>query len=149
MMLTIYEAFDIQNTVNRLRKRLATTSTFAKTARAAFKSQDEAWMEIPSQVDDYNHEMGAVDRADQYRANHPGYCRIRRGGWHALWVFIFNIVLCNSYLLSSIKLQDEFRTLLFKHLFQAGASSRKRKWVEPSHHLDAEHITKLCKMATH
>jgi len=31
---------------------------------------------------------------------------------------MFNVVLCNSYLLSSIKTQDEFWTLLYKRLFQ-------------------------------
>jgi hypothetical protein len=60
-------------------------------------------MLIPDLVDDYNYNMGAFDLVDQLRASNPGVRRIRRGGWHALWLFIFNVVLCNSYLLSSIK----------------------------------------------
>jgi len=43
---------------------------------------------------------------------------------------MFNVVLSNSYLLSSIKLQDEFRVLLYQRLLQVGASTRKRKWVD-------------------
>jgi hypothetical protein len=42
---------------------------------------------------------------------------------------MFNVVLCNSYLLSSIKPQEWFRVLLYQRLLQVGASSRKRKWV--------------------
>jgi hypothetical protein len=72
-----------------------------------------------------------VDRADQLRANNPGTRQVRRGGWHALWLFMFNVVLCNSYLLSSIESQDKFRTLLYKRLFQVGSSTRKRKWEYP------------------
>jgi hypothetical protein len=58
-----------------------------------------------------------VDQADQYRAHDLGVCRVRRGGWHALWLFMFNIVLCNSYMLSSVKSQEKFRVLLYKKLF--------------------------------
>ena len=130
MMSTIHEASSTQNTVSRLRKRPTITSSSAKTARKPFKGRDEAYLDIPAQIDDYNHQMGAVDRADQYRANNQGVRRIRRGGWNALWLFMFNVVLCNSYLLSSAKSQDQFRVLLYKRLFQVGATSRKRKWVD-------------------
>jgi len=47
--------------------------------------------------------MGYVDQADQRRASNPGLRRIRRGGWHALWNFIFNVTLVNSFLLSDYK----------------------------------------------
>jgi hypothetical protein len=126
-MSTIHKPSTTENSVLRLRKCLGTTSTSAKTARKAFHSKNEMPMLILNLVDDYNHNMGAVDRADQLRATDPGVRRIRRGGWHALWLFMFNVVLCNSYLLSSIKTQDEFWTLLYKRLFQVGASTRKRK----------------------
>jgi hypothetical protein len=43
---------------------------------------------------------------------------------------MFNIVLCNSYILSSVESQEEFRVLLYKKLFQVGTSSRKRNWVD-------------------
>jgi hypothetical protein len=127
MMSTIHKASTIQNTVNRLHQRLAATSTLAKTSRVPFQGKDEAYLDIPAQVDDYNHNMCMVDRADQLRANNPGTFRVRRGGWHALWLFMFNVVLCNSYLLSRVKSQDEFQTILYKRLFQVGATTRKRK----------------------
>jgi hypothetical protein len=43
---------------------------------------------------------------------------------------MFNVVLCNSYLLSSIKSQDQFRVLLYKRMLQVGTSSRKRRLVD-------------------
>jgi hypothetical protein len=85
--------------------------------------------------------MGQVDLADQYRANNPGRRRIRRGGWHAIWKFIYNTVLVNSYLLSSYvggrtkgsgheKGQREFREKLTSQLFElARAETQKQKMV--------------------
>jgi hypothetical protein len=89
--------------VVRHRKRPATTSTSAKTARKPFGSESEKNLPIPKFVDDYNHYMGYVDQADQLRATNPGLRRIRSGGWHALWNFIFNVTLVNSFLLSDYK----------------------------------------------
>jgi hypothetical protein len=43
---------------------------------------------------------------------------------------MFNVVLCNSYLLSTVKLQDEYQTILYKRLFQVGATTWKRKWED-------------------
>ena len=95
---------------------------------------------IPCVIDEYNHKMGQVDLADQYRAGNPGLRRIRRGGWHALWKFIYNTVLVNSYLLSSWvgrrekgsgleRGQSEFRSKLISQLFElAGAEALKQKW---------------------
>jgi hypothetical protein len=84
MMSTIHEASTTENTVNRLRRRPAATSTSAKTSRVPFQGKHEAYLDIPALVDDYNHNMGAVDQADQLWANNPGTCQVRQGGWHAL-----------------------------------------------------------------
>jgi hypothetical protein len=77
------------------------TSTAAKSVQAEFGNAIQKNLAIPCVIDKYNHKMGQVDLADQYRAGNPGLRRIRRGGWHALWRFIYNTVLVNSYLLSS------------------------------------------------
>lgn len=66
--------------VIRHRKRPALTSTSAKTARQPFGLAPEKDLPIPKFVDDYNHFMGYVDRADQLRASNPGLRQIRRGG---------------------------------------------------------------------
>jgi hypothetical protein len=71
--------------------------------------------------------MGAVDIADQLRENEPGKRRARSGGWHALFHYIFNMVLVNAYLLSSIESQARFRTLLYLQLLEISSSTQRRK----------------------
>jgi hypothetical protein len=129
-MSTIYEASNAQNTVVQERKRPRAASTSAKTARKPFVDQHCKKLSILGQADDCNHKMGYVDQADQLTANDPGLRRVRRGGWHALWLFMFNISLTNSYLLSSVKSQYEFGTQFYKHLCHVGSSTRKRKWTD-------------------
>jgi hypothetical protein len=53
----------------------------------------------------------------------------RHSGWHVLQLFVFSVALCNSFLRSSNKSEEEFCVLLYKRLFQIAASTWKRKWV--------------------
>jgi hypothetical protein len=85
------------------RKQPATTSTSAKTAHKPFGMESEKDLLIPKFVDDYNHYIGYVDQADQLQDTNSGLRRIKRGGWHALWNFIFNVTFVNSFLLSDYK----------------------------------------------
>ncbi len=129
-------------------KRPSTTSTSAKTARKPFGSSAQKELPIPIFIDEYNHSMGHVDQADQLRSYNPGLRRIRRGGWHALWNFIFNMVLVNSYLLSSYKSQAEFRNALILALFERGSKSRRRCCLSVSisdeHKLGCREILQYC-----
>ena len=121
------------------RRRPRATSTAAKSVRAEFGDAVRKNLAIPCSINEYNHKMGQVDLADQYRAGNPGRRRIRRGGWHALWKFIYNTILVNSYLLSSYvggrvtgsgheKGQREFREKLTSQLFElARAEALKQK----------------------
>jgi len=114
------------------RKRPATTSTSAKTARKAFGSEPEKDLPIPKFVDDYNHYMGYVDQADQLRATNPGLRPIQKGGWHALWNFIFNVTLVNSFLLSKYKESRRFRVDLQKALLERSVQMPvKRPQIAP------------------
>jgi hypothetical protein len=99
---TTYKAEPDQIVV-QYRKQPATISTSAKTAHKPFGSESEKDLLIPKFVDNYNHYIGYVDQADQLQATNPGLCYIKRGGWHTLWNFIFNVTLVNSFLLSDYK----------------------------------------------
>lgn len=129
----------------RNRKRPKATSTAARAVRDEFGSATTKKLAIPRAIDEYNYLMGQVDRGDQFRAGNPGLRRIRRGGWHALWRFLYNVVLCNSYLLSSYvgrrskgcgheKGQWEFRDKLIAQLFERAKSQghmTKRRVLGP------------------
>jgi len=114
MLSTVYP--DDNKTIERNRRRPKTTSSCAKTSRLPFGECSRKMLAIPVMVDDYNHNMGAVDIADQLRSNNEGLRRIRRGGWYALFKFIVNVVLCNCYLLSKYKDQSVFRQALIEQL---------------------------------
>jgi hypothetical protein len=126
-----------QELIVRDRRRPRATSTAAKYVRAEFG--DAVRKNFPCVIDEYNHKMGQVDLADQYRAGNPGLRRIQRGGWHALWKFIYNTVLVDSYLLSSWvgrkekgsgldRGQSEFRGKLISQLFElARTKAQKQK----------------------
>jgi hypothetical protein len=90
-----------QELIVRNRRWPRATSTAAKSVQAEFGDAIQKNLAIPCVINEYNHKMGQVDLANQYRAGNPGQRRIRRRGWHALWKFIYNTVLVNSYLLSS------------------------------------------------
>jgi len=49
-------------------ERPCNTSTNATIVRQAFGNRDRASFFIPTAIDDYNHYMGGVDIADQWRA---------------------------------------------------------------------------------
>jgi hypothetical protein len=90
-----------QELIVRDRRRPRATSTAARSVQAEFGNAVQKNLAIPCVIDEYNHKMSQVDLADQYRTGNPGQQRIRQGGWHAIWKFIYNTVLVNSYLLSS------------------------------------------------
>jgi hypothetical protein len=119
----------------RKRKRPKETSSAARTARKPFGNSSTKDLRIPKVYDDYNYNMGGVDIADQLRGGMGGFRRIRRGGWRALWHFLLNLTLVNSFLLSGFKSQFEFRNALIRQLLEKGSESispsisgsRKRK----------------------
>jgi hypothetical protein len=67
---TIYSPDDF---VLSNRKRPAKTSTNAAIARAPFGDEVRRQLEIPIFIDDYNHYMGGIDIANQYRSSYETY----------------------------------------------------------------------------
>jgi hypothetical protein len=130
---------DGQSTITRERKRPSETSSAAKTARVPFGDSPTKKLSIPRFVDDYNHQMNAVDQADQLRSSNAGLRRIRKGGWHAIWHFLFNVVLVNSYLLSTYSTvpetskftsQKEFRIALYSALISKATKASTKRQLE-------------------
>lgn len=129
IMSTYWEA---DTKVLRVRKRPKLSSSKAKTARLPFGDQSEKEMWIPEVYDAYNHNMGAVDVADQLQGHNQGLRRIRRGGGQAVDQFLLSTVLCNCYLLSLYSNwdeighwnQDNFRVKLVEALLVIGTDGK-------------------------
>ena len=87
----------------------------------------EKELPIPEHIEGYNYKIGAIDRGNQLKAYNPGLRPIYRGGWQALFHWLINIVLVNSYLLSfhlkvnkNLKFNDQvkFREAIIDTLFK-------------------------------
>ena len=82
--------------VNRRRRRPRTTATSAKATRAVFGNRVVIILPIPDFINLYNHCINGVNKADQLRSYYFTQ-RIHRKGWKALWHFLLNIAITNSY----------------------------------------------------
>ena len=63
----IHTIHTADNFITRQRKRLAKTSTSARIVRYMFRDNPVKELEIPTFIDDYNHNIGGVDIANQLR----------------------------------------------------------------------------------
>jgi ribosomal protein L21 len=123
--------------VIRTRKRPKKTSSRAKTARKPFGNEPTKDLPLPSFDDEYNYGIGAVDVGDQLKSYNPGLRPQRRGGWHAIWHWMLNIVLVNCYLISlhskvahkslQFTKQSTFRKALIDALLYKGSANLKEK----------------------
>jgi hypothetical protein len=129
--LAMSTVFDGKEEVIRNRRRPKATSSKAKTARVPFGSESRKDLPIPVLFDEYNHQIGAVDRADQLFAVHSGLRIIRRGGSEAVEHWLLNTVLVNCNLLSlnsareatpdiNFRSQKHFRLQLISSLLELG-----------------------------
>jgi hypothetical protein len=78
--LAMSTVFDGKEEVIRHRRQPKATSSKAKIAQVPFGSEARKDLPIPVLFDEDNHQMGAVDRADQLFAVHSGLRIIRREG---------------------------------------------------------------------
>ena len=142
--------------VEKLRKRPSETSTSAKTARAPFRDHARKLLDIPEFNELYNHEMGAVNEGNKLKRSNTCEMICRRGGHQALFTWLFDTVLVNSYLLSYHSAVSEkekfinqtiFRTAIIKECFTIARQShikRKRTAIAdvPNKDIEKEHSLK-------
>ena len=161
-VLTMSTYWEADKKVLSLRKRPKLSSSKAKTARKPFGNLYEKKMWILELYDAYNHQMGAVDLADQMQAHNSGQRRLRRGGGQAVEHFLLMTVLVNCYLLGLYsewegkkmpRSQDNFRIQLGESLLILGKDAEvHKKRVYP--HTDSEglevplHLHQHVKMPT-
>ena len=145
-LLTTHETAD---TIMWKQKRSSTTSTSAKTIWKSFDFSAQKKLSISIFIDHYNHCMKQMNQADQLHSYNSELHRIRRDGWHALWNFIFNVILVNCYQLSSFKSQTEFQNALLLALFKKESKSQRRYYtsvtsISDEHKLGCWKILQYC-----
>jgi hypothetical protein len=112
------------------RKRPGAISTNAAIARAPFGTNIKKELKIPVAINDYNHYMGSVDIANQYRASYETHRKTNRT-WFPLFFFFLDAAIVNAYRIHYTYRQQQqpteslsqlaFREKLYRELFQFAA----------------------------
>jgi hypothetical protein len=88
-------------TVIRVRKRPALTSSGYAAAKPIFGKEFCKELAIPKLIDLYNHHMNGVDRADQLRSYYNTQRKKCYKTWKPLWNLLLDATLTNSYLIAT------------------------------------------------
>ena len=98
MLRTIHVIDGEGSRVLRDRRRPRETSTNSKKVREIFEGSSCKTIPIPTIVDDYNHNMGGVDVADQLRSYYSTQLAVSRT-WMPLFFWILDTSIINSYII--------------------------------------------------
>ena len=89
-----------------LRKRPARTSTNGRIVRHVFGEEHTKELEIPRFIDDYNHHMGGVDLANQFREVYEAH-RATQRNWWPLFYWLLDMACINAYRLYLLHTNDQ------------------------------------------
>jgi hypothetical protein len=107
VVLGMTTAYSIKETIPRLRKRPALTSTNARIVRPVFSDAVRKWLNILLAIDAYNHKMNGVNRANQLRQNYtvhrPQIYRV----WQPMWYWLMDSSATNAYFVTAPKLEED------------------------------------------
>jgi hypothetical protein len=124
MLSTVHTVHKESDLVSCKRKRPGPRSTNANIARKPFGDKPVKELKIPKIMDNYNHHMGGIDIANQYRASYHTQRRSLHNWW-PLFYWILNTAINNAYILQCTwrkerkeKLQEslDFRHNLLENL---------------------------------
>jgi hypothetical protein len=105
-VLAITTAYTLHQTVWRVRKRPALTSTNAHIVRPVFGDAVKKWLEIPLAIDEHNHGMNGVDRANQLRRNYTVHRPQIYRTWQPQWYWLMDTSATNGYLITAHENED-------------------------------------------
>jgi hypothetical protein len=89
--------YDLTSQIIRLRNRPKPTATNAKITRAPFGDMPKKSLPIPLFINDYNHYMGAVDRANQLRSYFTAHFRRNEKEFFPGLIWCLDMVVTNCY----------------------------------------------------
>jgi hypothetical protein len=116
----------------KVRKRPAKTSTNARIVRVIFDQEPTKELAIPCFIDDYNHYMGGVDLANQFREPYEVH-RATQRNWWPLFYWLIDVACVNAYRLHYLYTvqqgqkpleHKEFRTELYIKLFNYSSQGK-------------------------
>jgi len=120
----VYTVHTVKDWQDRVRKRPAKTSTNSALVQKAFKDQTSKTLSIPCFIDDYNHYIGGVDLANQFRESYEVHRSTLRTWWPLFYWFV-DVVCVNAYRLYLLHTKEynktpltylQFRTQLYCQL---------------------------------
>ena len=115
-LTNIHTVHTAKDWTNRVRKRPAKTSTNSTIVRRAFEDLAEKELPIPTFIDDYNHFMGGVDLANQFREAYELH-RTTLRTWWPLFYWLIDVICVNAYRLYVLHTTEHSpETPLLSHL---------------------------------
>jgi hypothetical protein len=108
---TVHTAKDWRD---RVRKRPAKPSTNGALVRKVFKDQASKVLSIPCFIDDYNHFMGGVDLANQFRESYELHRKTFRTWW-PLFFWLIDAICVKLYRLYVLYMKERNETVLLTH----------------------------------
>jgi len=135
---TVHKVDELNGFIERERRRPAKTSTNAAIVRKVFGDNVRKKLDIPLLIDDYNHHMGGVDLANQYRAAYETHRSTFRSWW-PIFFWLIDAAIVNAYRIQHIRLEElntpkkefpsqlKFRENLYQRLFSFATASNRQK----------------------
>jgi hypothetical protein len=102
----IYTVYTVNDFVAQQQKRLAKTSTSGSIVRIVFKDDLIKELLILIFIDDYNHNIGGVDIANQLQEAYKTH-RATRRNWWPLFYWLIDVVVINNYCLYRVYIKNE------------------------------------------
>jgi hypothetical protein len=115
--------------VEKVRKRLAKTSTNGRIVRRVFGDDYTKNLQIPCFIDDYNQHIGGVDLANQFREVYTVHKPTFRTWW-PLFYWLIDVACINTYRLYQLTRGKrflthlQFRTELYLKLFSYSSRAK-------------------------
>ena len=135
---TIHTVHEASSQITCSRKWPQTTSTNATTARKVFGDLPQRELDIPTFIDDYNHNMNGVDLANQFRQVYDTQ-RIAYRIWFPLMHWAFDQAAINAYKLATVgktwtQGHLEFRRALYTKLLVYSELVKPQLWKDLGPH---------------
>ena len=124
MLTTIHSLKGTESKVERNRRRPRLNIANKSRVQATWGDSPRKTVSIPKTIDDYNHNMGGVDIADQRRSYYSTQITTRRT-WMPMFFWLLDTTIINSYLIAGSTDHITFRLDLAWNLVELAGEKEK------------------------